>query len=87
MSHKNNGDIKTSTPLILSMPHSDASGQLEIIKNKMFAKLNLILRGTSPAPSPIELIIKSNQKREYSSLYEIIDPEYMRIFTQNHNKF
>jgi len=83
------GDIKTLYPLTLSMKHVDASGSLEIMDKNMFVKLNLLLRGTSATPAPIELTINSNNSRDFS-LSEIMlnfDPEYMRVFVQTHNKF
>ncbi len=85
----NMGDIQTTVPLTLSMRHTDVIGNFEIKNNKMFAKLKLVLRGTSPSPAPIELTIYDNNYREYS-LSEIMtnfDAEYMRSFVKSHNKF
>ena len=84
-----NGDIKTSTPLTLQMPHTNASGIFEIKNNEMTAKLNLVLRGTSASPEPIDLTIYPNDIREFS-LSEVMmhfDPEYMREFIKSHNQF
>ncbi|MBO7052945.1 MAG: hypothetical protein J6W27_00720 [Alphaproteobacteria bacterium] len=83
------GNIKTTSPLTLSVRHTDISGSLEINDNKMFTILKLILRGTSPKPAPIDLIIYNDGFREYS-LSEIMtnfDPDYMRSFTKSHNQF
>ena len=83
------GDIKTSQPLTLYMPHTDATGILDIQNNEMTAKLKLILRGTSPSPEPIDLTIYPNDIRDFS-LSEIMmhfDPEYMREFVKSHNQF
>jgi len=85
----NNGDIKTTKPISLSLKHTDITGNMQIINNKMTAELKLIMRGTSPAPAPIDLIIYSNNRREYS-LSEIMmsfDPEYMRSFIKSHDRF
>ena len=85
----NNGNIQTTKPILLSLKHTDATGILEITDNKMLTKLKLILRGTSSEPAPIDLVIYPDNKREYS-LSEIMmsfDPEYMRTFTQSHNRF
>jgi len=85
----NNGDIKTTSPITLSMKHVDALGTLDITNNQMNAKLNLILRGTSSGPAPIELSINPKGMRKYS-LSEIMltfDPEFMRTFTSSHNQF
>ncbi len=85
----NNGDIKLTAPLTLELRHVDASGTFEITNNHMSAKLNLLLRGTSAGPEPIDLTIYPNKKRDFS-LSEIMmhfDPEYMRAFVQTHNKF
>lgn len=84
-----NGNIKTTSPLTLAIKHSDITGDLEITDKKMFARLDLILRGTSVDPQPIELIINDKKRREYS-LSDIMmnfDSEYMRAFIQTHNKF
>ncbi len=83
------GDVKTTQPLMLSMSHVDATGLLEITNNEMFAQLQMILRGTSAGPEPIELTIYPNDTRDFS-LSEIMlhfDPEYMREFVKTHNKF
>jgi hypothetical protein len=83
------GDIKTTTPLTLSLKHVDSSGILEIKDKKMYTQLKLLLRGTSTGPEPINLIIQPNNSRDFS-LSEIMlhfDPEYMRTFTQTHNQF
>ena len=84
-----NGDIKTTQPIVLLMSHVDATGLLEITNNEMFAQLQMILRGTSAGPEPIELTIYPNDTRDFS-LSEIMlhfDPEYMREFVKTHNKF
>ena len=84
-----NGIIKTTSPLILSMKHIESTGMFELDKDKMFAKLNFVLRGTSPEPEPIDLTIYSDGKREYS-LSQIMmnfDPEYMRTFIKTRDKF
>lgn len=83
------GDVKTTQPLMLSMSHVDATGLLEITNNEMFAQLQMILRGTSAGPEPIELTIYPNDTRDFS-LSEIMlhfDPEYMREFVKSHSKF
>lgn len=85
----NNGDIQTTKPISLSLKHTDIIGNMQIINNKMTAELKLILRGTSPAPAPIDLIIYPDNHREYS-LSEIMmsfDSEYMRSFIQSHDRF
>ena len=81
--------IKTTSPIVLSMKHIDAIGEMEIVNNKMLVNSRFILRGTSAEPAPIELIIYPDGTRKYS-LYEIMlhfDPEYMRSFTKSHDKF
>lgn len=85
----NSGDIQTTKPILLSLKHTDITGNIQIIKNDMLANLKLMLRGTSSSPAPIDLIIYPDNKREYS-LSEIMisfDPEYMRSFIQSHNRF
>ena len=83
------GDIRTSELITLYLPHTDATGILEIKNNEMTAKLKLILRGTSASPEPIDLTIYPNDARDFS-LSEIMmhfDPEYMREFVKSHNQF
>ena len=84
-----NGDIKTTKPFVLYLKHTDAFGMFDIMKNKMSAKFNFILRGTSPEPESIELTINSDNKREFSlsDMMLNFDPEYMRTFIQTHEKF
>ena len=84
-----NGDIKTTQPLKLSMPHVDASGNMEIQNNEIKADLNLILRGTSSGAEPINITIHPNNHRDFS-LSEIMmhfDAEYMKSFVKSHDKF
>lgn len=83
------GDIKTLRPLVLTMKHVDASGILEIKNNEMNADLDLVLRGTSPDAESINIIIASDDTRNFS-LSEIMmhfDFEYMKAFVKSHNKF
>ncbi|MCQ2574578.1 MAG: hypothetical protein MJ156_00545 [Alphaproteobacteria bacterium] len=85
----NNGDIKTTAPITLSMKHVDAVGNIDITNKQMNTKLNLTLRGTSSGPAPIELTINPKGVRNYS-LSEIMltfDPEFMRTFISSHDKF
>ena len=84
-----NGDIKTTEPFTLYMPHTDATGILQIENNEMTAKLKLVLRGASTDPEPINLAIYPHDTRDVS-LSEIMlhfDPEYMREFVKIHNQF
>ena len=84
-----NGDIKTDEPFTLSMPHTDATGILQIENNEMTAKMKLFLRGASTDPGPIDLTVFPNDARDFS-LSEIMmhfDPEYMREFVKSHNQF
>ncbi len=85
----NQGNINTTSPFTLTMKHSEATGTIDIKNNQMFATLNLLLRGTSPSPTPIEITVLPNGHREYS-LSEIMmnfDTEYMRSFIKLHDKF
>lgn len=84
-----NGDFETTQPMELQFRHTDATGELQIRNNQMQAKINMLLRGTSSSPSPIELTILPDGRRGYS-LSEImtkIDPSFMRTFIQTHEKF
>lgn len=85
----NNGDFKTTRPIELHLRHTDATGTLEINNGTMTANLNIILRGTSPVPAPIDLKILPNGGHSYS-LSEIMnnfDASYMRNFVKTHNQF
>ena len=84
-----NGDIMTTEPLTLYMPHSEATGTIQVENNDMTAQLSLILRGTSTNPEPIDLIVHPDNMRDFS-LSDIMlhfDPEYMRAFVLSHNQF
>lgn len=83
------GDVKTTTPFTLSMPHTDTTGNLQITDKRMLANIQMVLRGTSPSPAPIEMTIYPDGFHEYS-LSEIMtsfDPEYMRTFIKTHDRF
>jgi len=84
-----NGNFETTMPISLQMRHTDATGDIEISDGRMTATMRMILRGTSPRPSPIELDIAPDGTRNYS-LSEIMinfDPGFMRDFVKTHNKF
>ncbi len=84
-----NGDFITSAPIALRMPHVDATGAMDISDGQMMVVLNMILRGTSPAPQPIELRILPDGARSYS-LTEIMrnfDAGFMRGFIRTHTRF
>ncbi len=83
------GNFITATPITLQMRHINGVGQCEITDNKMWAQLNLTLRGTSPEPMPLTLQIAPDGTRGYS-LSEIMtnfDPDYMRSFIKTHSQF
>jgi hypothetical protein len=84
-----NGDITTTEPFTLYMPHSEATGILDIKNGAMTTKLKLILRGTSASPEPIDLIIYPDDSRDFalSQIMINFDPEYMREFVKSHNQF
>lgn len=84
-----NGDFRTTKPIALQLRHTDATGELSISDGLMSGSFNLILRGTSPIPAPINLTINPDGTRKYS-LSEIMinfDPTFMRDFIRTHNKF
>lgn len=85
----NSGDIKTTKPISLALKHTDVFGNMQIENKKMTAELKLILRGTSPASEPIDLIVYPNNTRKYSlsAIMMSFDPEYMRSFIKSHNQF
>lgn len=83
------GNFKTSQPIMLQMPHIDATGELEITQGNMRANLNMTLRGTSPTPAPIALQIAPNNTRGYSlsDIMREFDTSFMRAFVKTHNRF
>ena len=84
-----NGNFTTTKPISLSLRHTDGTGELSITDGMMSASFDLVLRGTSPIPAPIELTINPDNSRKYS-LSEIMknfDPTFMRDFVSTHNKF
>ena len=85
----NQGDFKTTAPLTLSMRHTDVTGALEISDGEMFVTLNLIMRGTSPAPTPIALEVMPDGTRRYalSEIMTNFDASFLRQFVLTHNRF
>ncbi|MFQ6739397.1 MAG: hypothetical protein ACLRFJ_01880 [Alphaproteobacteria bacterium] len=84
-----NETFTTTKPVTISLRHTDITGLLNISDDNIDGLFQITLRGTSPAPTPIELHIGTNNSRTYS-LSEIMtnfDPEYMRTFVQTHNQF
>ena len=83
------GNFITTSPLEISMRHSNAVGGLAITNGQMTAELDLTLRGTGPTPTTIELGILPDGGRSYS-LSEIIqnlDLGFMRAFIETHKSF
>ena len=87
--HYENGNFETTRPLEISMRHSTATGQMQIIDGRMSANLKIVMRGVAPAPSPIELQINPNGTRNYSlsQIMMDLDTGYMREFVKTHAKF
>ena len=82
-------DFQTTAPLTISMRHATATGALEITDGRMRANMDVILRGTSPAPSKISIQILPGGTRNYS-LSEIMtnfDTSFLREFIATHTKF
>jgi len=82
-------DFHTTAPLTISMRHATASGALEIDDGQMRATMDITLRGTSPAPTPIALQILPSGARRYS-LSEIMknfDASFLRKFIETHDRF
>ena len=83
------GNFETTEPFTLSMPHTDATGALQINDGKLSAQLYLVLRGTSPDPAPIDLEIAPSGERTYSlsEIMRTFDPAYMREFVRTHDRY
>ncbi len=84
-----NGNFETTRPLEISMRHSTATGQMQIMDGRMSASLQIVMRGVAPAPSPIDLQINPNGTRNYSlsQIMMDLDTGYMREFVKTHGKF
>jgi hypothetical protein len=81
--------FQTTAPFSISMRHVNGQGNLQMENGKLSANMNLIMRGSSPAPTPISLNILPSGVRSFS-LSQIMpgfDPEYLRQFVSAHNKF
>ena len=84
-----NGNFITTSPMTLSIRHTDAVGGLAITDGFMTGELDLTMRGTSPTPTTIGLSILPDGTREYS-LSEIMrefDADFLRAFTKTHDRF
>ncbi len=84
-----NGDFITSAPIALRLRHIDATGAMDISDGQMMVALDMILRGTSPAPQPINLRILQDGKRNYSltDIMRNFDAGFMRGFIRTHSRF
>lgn len=84
-----NDNFITTSPIELSMRHTDAVGGLAIQDGKMTAEFDLTLRGTAPTPVTIELGILPDGGRKYllSEIMQNLDTGFMRAFVKTHNKF
>lgn len=85
----NNGNFITTSPMTISVRHTDIIGGIAITDGYMTAELDLTMRGTSPTPAKIEISIMPDGTRAYS-LSEIMrefDADFLRAFTKTHTKF
>ena len=84
-----NGNFVTTEPFSISMYHATGRGTVEIENGEMYTALDLTMRGTSPAPSVVQLDIMPNGMRKYSLSGIMInfDADYLREFIKTHNKF
>lgn len=84
-----NGDFITTTPIELSMRHTDARGGLAITDGYMTAEFDLTLRGTAPTPATIQLSILPDGGRSYSlsAVMQELDTGFMRAFVKTHDRF
>ncbi len=85
----NGGNFTSTEPFSLALHHADAAGMLSIMDGQVEMKVNMIMRGTSPDPSPIAITIMPDGTRNYS-LSQIMmnfDPDFLRGFVATHDKF
>ena len=79
----------TTSPITLSMRHTDGVGGLAITNGQMTAEFDLTLRGTALKPATIQLSVLPDGGRKYSlsEIMQNIDIGFMRAFVRTHNKF
>ncbi len=84
-----NGNFITSQPFTLQIPHTNATGELDITDNKMMVMMDMTLRGTSPEPQPINMRILPDGTRNYSlsDIMTNFDAGFMRAFIKTHDAF
>jgi len=87
--HYENGNFTTTMPLSASTRHTEYTGDLQVRRGAPAAQLRILLRGTSPAPSPMSVSITHGGAREYSlgEIMRTFDPDFMREFTRMHPRF
>ncbi len=83
------GNFITTSPIILSMRHTDAIGGIAITDGFMTAEFDLTLRGTAPTPAIIQLGIAPDGGRSYSlsDVMRQLDTSFMRAFIKTHDAF
>ncbi|MCL2538258.1 MAG: hypothetical protein FWE52_02170 [Alphaproteobacteria bacterium] len=84
-----NGRFRTTTPMSIVARHSEIAGNLQTANGIAFGEFNVLLRGTSPTPVPIQLRVHPNGGRDFSlsEIMRTFDPDFMREFTRMHDRF
>ena len=82
------GDFTTTKPFLLTLRHTDITGNFRVKNDIVQIRSNITLRGTNPVPKPIAIRIEKG-KRDYSiaDILPNIDLDYLREFVANHKKF
>lgn len=84
-----NGNFISTEAIDLSTRHTDIIGGLAITDGLMTGEFDIIMRGTAPSPSTINLGVLPDGTRKYSlsEIMQNLDPHYMRAFIKTHDKF
>ncbi len=77
---------KLDSEINLGLRHVDGRGRLVLWGNTMSGNLDLILRGTSPSPSPLRITF-SPRNYSLTEMLLNLDPVYLREFALTHEKF
>ncbi|MBE6461692.1 MAG: hypothetical protein E7006_02505 [Alphaproteobacteria bacterium] len=85
----NQDNFITTSPIKLSMRHTDAVGGLAITNGMMTAEFDITMRGTAPTPATIQLSVMPDGGRKYSlsEIMQDFDIGFMRAFVKNHTMF
>ncbi|MCL1785772.1 MAG: hypothetical protein FWG39_01300 [Alphaproteobacteria bacterium] len=81
--------FRTTAPLFAATRHTEYTGDLTVRRGIASGNLQILLRGTSPAPAPLSVSISHGGARNYSlgEIMQTFDADFMREFTKLYPKF